>query len=209
MEITWYGHSCFRVTERSMPTIVADPYDHSHAGFKPLKLKADIVTVSHDAPGHNFVDGIKGNEWDIRGPGEYEIGGIFITGVATNEGKKDRNVVYIYDYDGVTIGHLGDMPKVPNQTQVEAFGTVDVLLVPVGGGNALNASKAAEVIAMIEPGLVIPMHYKTTGSSIKLSPLKQFLEEMGLTSSKAQPSLKITQSSIPDETQVIVLEPTT
>jgi L-ascorbate metabolism protein UlaG (beta-lactamase superfamily) len=192
-----------------MPTIVADPYDHAHAGFKPLKLKADIVTVSHEAPGHNFVKGVKGYEWDIRGPGEYEIGGIFITGVATNEGKKDRNVVYIYDYDGVTIGHLGDMSKVPTQTQVEAFGTVDVLLVPVGGGNALNAAKAAEVIAMIEPGLVIPMHYKTTGSDIKLSPLKQFLEEMGLTSGKAQPSIKVTSSSIPDETQVVVLEPST
>lgn len=207
MEITWYGHSCFRVTERSMPTIVTDPYDHSYAGYKPLKLKADIVTVSHEAPGHNYVDGVKGNEWDIRGPGEYEIGGIFITGVATNEGKKDRNLVYIYDYDGVTIGHLGDMSKVPTQTQVEAFGTVDVLLVPVGGGNALSADKAAEVIALIEPGLVIPMHYKTTGSSIKLSPLKQFLEEMGLTSSKAEPSIKVVQSSIPEETQVVVLEP--
>jgi L-ascorbate metabolism protein UlaG (beta-lactamase superfamily) len=190
-----------------MPTIVADPYDHSSVGYQALKLKADIVTVSHDAPGHNFVKGVKGYEWDIRGPGEYEIGGIFITGVATNEGKKDRNLVYIYDYDGVTIGHLGDMPKVPTQTQVEAFGTVDILLVPVGGGNALNAAKAAEVIALIEPSLVIPMHYKTLGSSLKLSPLKQFLEEMGLTSSKAQPSLKVTPSSIPDETEVLVLEP--
>jgi L-ascorbate metabolism protein UlaG (beta-lactamase superfamily) len=190
-----------------MPTIVADPYDHSSVGYRALKLKADIVTVSHDAPGHNFVKGVKGYEWDIRGPGEYEIGGIFITGVATNEGKTDRNLVYIYDYDGVTIGHLGDMPKVPTQTQVEAFGTVDVLLVPVGGGNALNAAKAAEVIALIEPGLVIPMHYKTPGSSLKLPPLKQFLEEMGLTSAKAQPSLKVTQSSIPDETEVLVLEP--
>jgi L-ascorbate metabolism protein UlaG (beta-lactamase superfamily) len=209
MEITWYGHSCFRVTERSMPTIAADPYDHTQVGYQSLKLKADIVTVSHEAPGHNFVKGVKGYKWDIRGPGEYEIGGIFITGVATNEGKKDRNIVYIYDYDGVTVGHLGDMPKVPTQTQVEAFGTVDVLLVPVGGGNALNAARAAEVIAMIEPGIVIPMHYKTPGSSLKLNPLKQFLEEMGLTSSKAQPSLKVTQSSIPDETQVIVLEPTT
>src|SRR3989304_5421831 len=206
MEITWYGHSCFRVTERSMPTIVADPYDHSSVGYQLLKLKADIVTVSHDAPGHNFVKGVKGYQWDIRGPGEYEIGGIFITGVATNEGKKDRNLVYIYDYDGVTIGHLGDMPKVPTQTQVEAFGTVDVLLVPVGGGNALNAAKAAEVIALIEPGLVIPMHYKTPGSSLKLNALRQFLQEMGLSNGKPEPSLKVTRASIPEETKVVVLE---
>jgi L-ascorbate metabolism protein UlaG (beta-lactamase superfamily) len=208
MEITWYGHSCFRVTERSLPTIVSDPYDHGSVGFKALKLKADIVTVSHDAPGHSFVQGVKGSEWEIRGPGEYEIGGIFITGVATNEGKKDRNVVYVYEYDGVTIGHLGDMDKVPTRTQVEAFGTVDVLLVPVGGGNALSSAKAVEVISMIEPGLVIPMHYKVTGSSLKLNPLKPFLQEMGVstTEAKAVPSIKVTRSTIPDETKVVVLD---
>jgi L-ascorbate metabolism protein UlaG (beta-lactamase superfamily) len=162
--------------------------------------------VSHDAPGHNFVKGVKGYAWDIRGPGEYEIGGIFITGVATKETKSDRNMVYVYDYDGVTIAHLGDMDKVPTQTQVEALGTVDVLLVPVGGGNALTAAKAAEVIALIEPGIVIPMHYKVTGSSLKLNALKQFLQEMGLSNEKALPSLKVTRSSVPQETEVVVLQ---
>jgi L-ascorbate metabolism protein UlaG (beta-lactamase superfamily) len=205
MEITWYGHSCFRITERGMPTVVADPYDHESAGFKSLKLKGDIVTVSHDAPGHNFVKGVKGTTWDIRGPGEYEIGGVFLTGVATNEGK-DANVVYIFDYDGVTVAHLGDMHAVPSRTQVEAFGTVDVLLAPVGGGNALTAAKAAEVIALIEPGIVVPMHYKVEGSKLKLNPLKQFLQEMGLTKEKAEASLKVTSSSVPDETKVVVLD---
>lgn len=207
MEITWYGLSCFRVTERGLPTVVTDPYDHAEVGYKALKLKGDIVTVSHDATGHNFVKGVKGYAWDLRGPGEYEIGSILITGVPTSEGKKDRNLVYIFDYEGVTIGHLGDMQSVPTQTQVEAFGTVDVLLVPVGGGNALTAAKAAEVIALIEPGVVVPMHYKTTGTTLKLNPLKQFLEEMGLTGKeKAQPSLKVTRSAVPDETEVVILE---
>jgi len=206
MEITWYGHSCFRVTERSLPTIVADPYDHAKVGYKPLKVKGDIVTVSHDAPGHNFVKGVKGTQWELSGPGEYEIGGIFITGVAIREPKQDRNMVFIFDYDGVAIAHLGDMQKAPTQTQVEAFGTVDVLMVPVGGGNALNAAKAAEVIAMIEPGIVIPMHYKTPGSKLKLNALRQFLQEMGLTNGKPETSLKVTRASIPEETKVVVLE---
>ena len=210
MEINWHGHSCFRVTERGMPSIVADPYDHESVGYKQLKLKADIVTVSHDAPGHNFVKGVKGYAWDIRGPGEYEIGGVFITGVATNEGKQGQNLVYVFDYDGVTVGHLGDMQQVPSRTQLEAFGTVDVLLIPVGGGKALSAGKAAEVIALIEPGLVVPMHYKTTGSTLKLNSLRQFLQEMGLSANeKTQPSLKVSRAAIPDETQVVVLESVT
>lgn len=205
MEITWYGNSCFRITERGMPTVVTDPYDHQSAGFKALKLKGDIVTVSHDAPGHNFVKAAKGASWEIRGPGEYEIGGVFVTGVATSEGK-DPNVVFVFDYDGVTACHLGDMRSVPSRTQVEALGTVDVLLVPVGGGNALTAAKAAEVIALIEPGIVIPMHYKVEGTKLKLNPLKQFLQEMGLSKEKAETSIKVTSSSVPDETKVVVLE---
>ncbi len=192
-----------------MPTVVADPYDHEYVGYKALKLKGDLVTVSHDAPGHNFVKGVKGYAWDIRGPGEYEIGGVFITGVAVNEGKKDRDLVFIFDYEGVNVCHLGDMQAVPSRAQVEAFGTVDVLLVPVGGGKALSAAKAAEVIALIEPGIVIPMHYKTTNSKLKLNPIKQFLQEMGLTAKeKAQPSLKVVKANIPDETQVVILEAT-
>lgn len=205
MEITWYGNSCFRITERSMPTVVTDPYDHASAGFKALKLKADIVTVSHDAPGHNFVKGAKGASWEIRGAGEYEIGGVFVTGVAIKEGK-DTNLVFSYDYGGVNVCHLGDMRSVPSRAQVEALGTVHVLLVPVGGGNALTAAKAAEVIAMIEPGIVVPMHYKVDGTNLKLNPLKQFLQEMGLSKEKAEASLKVTSSSVPNETKVAVLD---
>lgn len=188
-----------------MPTVVTDPYDHASAGFKALKLKADIVTVSHDAPGHNFVKGAKGANWEIRGAGEYEIGGVFVTGIAIKEGK-DTNVVFTYDYGGVSVCHLGDMRSVPSRAEVEALGTVHVLLVPVGGGNALPATKAAEVIAMIEPGIVVPMHYKVDGTNLKLNPLKQFLQEMGLSKEAAEPSLKVTSTSVPNETKVVVLD---
>ncbi|HSF80349.1 MAG TPA: MBL fold metallo-hydrolase [Anaerolineales bacterium] len=211
MEISWYGHSCFRLTERSMATVVTDPFDHATTGYDALKLKADIVTVSHDAPGHNHVSAVKGKSHTLTGPGEYEIGGVFITGVQTNgHGKKAvdelRNTLYVFDYEGVTIAHLGDLRRVPSQTEIEALGTVHVALVPVGGGGGLNAAKAAEVVSLIEPGIVIPMHYQTADSLIKLAPLSKFLKEMGLTNAEAQDSLKVTRSSIPDETRVIVLK---
>lgn len=211
MEISWYGHSCFRLTERSMATVVTDPFDHNSTGYDALKLKADIVTVSHDAPGHNHVSAVKGKKHTLTGPGEYEIGGVFITGVQTNgHGKKavdePRNTLYVFDYEGVTIAHLGDLRRVPSQTEIEALGTVHVALVPVGGGGGLNAAKAAEVVSLIEPGIVIPMHYQTADSLIKLAPLSKFLKEMGLTNVEAQDSLKVSRSSIPDETRVIVLK---
>jgi L-ascorbate metabolism protein UlaG (beta-lactamase superfamily) len=210
MEIVWYGHSCFRLTERNMATVVTDPYDHNSAGYEPLKLKADIVTVSHEAPGHNYVAAVKGKTRLITGPGEYEIGGVFITGVQTNGHSKrtdeePRNTLYVFDYDGITVAHLGDLRRVPTQMEIEALGTVNVALVPVGGGGGLSAAKAAEVVSVIEPGIVIPMHYGTPDSLIKLAPLSKFMKEMGLGSVDAVDSLKVSRGSIPEETRVVVL----
>lgn len=210
MEITWYGHSCFRLTERGLATVVTDPFDNRITGYEALKLRADIVTVSHDAPGHNFTSTVKGKSHVLTGPGEYEIGSVFITGVQTNgHGKRSadepRNTLYVFDYEGVTVAHLGDIRRVPSQTEVEALGTVHVALVPVGGGGGLNASKAAEVVSLLEPGIVIPMHFQTPASLVKLASLSKFLKEMGLGDVQAVDSLKLTRSSVPDETRVVVL----
>lgn len=218
MEITWYGHSCFRLTERSFATVVTDPYDNKSIGYDSLKLRSDIVTVSHDAPGHNNTDAVKGTSHVIDGPGEFEIGGVFVTGVQTEgsgsgkkTSKKDneaplRNTVYVFDYDGITVAHLGDLKEVPTQSEIEALGTINVALVPVGGGSALNAAKAAEIISLVEPNLVIPMHYSTPASKVSLDELNKFIKEMGLSKPETQPSLKVTRSGLPNETHVVVLD---
>ena len=218
MEITWYGHSCFRLTERNYATVVTDPYDSKSIGYDSLKLRSDIVTVSHDAPGHNNRDSVKGTSHVIDGAGEFEIGGVFITGVQTDGGgsgkknsKKDdgasaRNTIYVFDYDGITVAHLGDLKEVPTQSEIELLGTINVALVPVGGGGGLNAAKAAEVISLIEPNLVIPMHYSTPVATVSLDSLNKFIKEMGLSKADTQPSLKVTRSGLPNETHVVVLD---
>jgi L-ascorbate metabolism protein UlaG (beta-lactamase superfamily) len=211
MEITWYGHSCFRLTERNFATVVTDPFNNKTAGYDALKLKAEIVTISHDAPGHNNSDAVKGVSHVLTGAGEFEIGGVFITAVQTDGGGKKakdrvRNTLYVFDYDGITVAHLGDLQSVPTQSEVEALGTVNVALIPVGGGSSLNAAKAAEVISLLEPNLVIPMHYSTPASKVSLDSLNKFLKEMGLSKPQTQASLKVTRSGLPDETHVIVLD---
>jgi L-ascorbate metabolism protein UlaG (beta-lactamase superfamily) len=220
MEITWYGHSCFRLTERNYATVVTDPFDNKSIGYDSLKLRSDIVTVSHEAPGHNNIDSVKGTSHIINGPGEFEIGGVFVTGVQTDgsgSGKKKskskedgtaslRNTIYVFDYDGITVAHLGDLSDVPTQSEIESLGTINVALVPVGGGSALNAAKAAEVISLIEPNLVIPMHYSTPATKVSLDALNKFIKEMGLSKAETQPSLKVTRSGLPNETHVVVLD---
>jgi L-ascorbate metabolism protein UlaG (beta-lactamase superfamily) len=210
MEINWYGHSCFRLTQRGMASIVTDPFDHNVIGYKPLKLKADIVTISHDAPGHSYLPAVKGSPKSIAGPGEYEIGQVFITGVRMSGGGEKstngkQNTLYVFDFDGVNIAHLGDLDRVPNQTEVEALGTVDVVLIPVGGGGGLSAAKAAEVVSLLEPGIVVPMHYNSPDCTVKLDPLDNFLREMGLAKMEAEDSLNVSSSKVPDETRVVVL----
>ncbi len=210
MEITWYGLSCFRLTERGLASVVTDPYDHRITGYEPLKLKADIVTISHDAPGHNNASAVKGKGHVLTGPGEFEIGGVFITGVQTNGVTKrmpdePRNTLYTLDFDGLTVAHLGDLRRVPSQAEIEALGNVHVALVPVGGGGGLSSAKAVEVISLLEPGIVIPMHYSIPGSALKLSALSKFLKEMGLGSVDAVDSLKLSRGSMPEETRVVVL----
>lgn len=212
MEINWYGHSCFRLSERGMATVVINPFDHRLVGYEPLKLKADIVTISQDSPEYNYLPGVKGDPYVITGPGEYEVGNVFITGIQTNGFSKKnqnepRNTLYVIDYNGISVAHLGNLNRVPSQTEVEALGTVHVALVPVGGSNGLTAAKAAEVISLLEPSLVVPMHYATPPSKIKLDPLSKFLKEMGLADAEILPSLKITSAnSLPEETRVVVLD---
>ena len=171
MEITWYGHSCFRISERGMGSVVCDPYDYQAIGYEPLKLKSDIVTISCNKPGHSFTAGIKGEPFIIDGPGEYEINNVFINGYKTN------------------------------------VGTTHILLIPVGGGNALNSSKAVELISMIKPNVVIPMHYAVPLTKPNLDPLSKFLKEMGITQTEdVYSSYKITNiAQLPEETKVIIL----
>lgn len=210
MEITWYGHSCFRLTERGLASVVTDPYDHKAIGYKPLSLRGHIVSISHHAPGHNNISVVKTKPRVISGPGEFEIGGVFVTAVQTNGYKRDKsekkNILCVFDYDGITVAHLGDIRRVPSQSQVEALGTVNIALVPVGAGNGLNAAKAAEVVSLLEPGIVIPMHYNTPDCKLKLDSLDKFIKEMGLSNIEPISSLKITKSAIPSETKVVVLD---
>lgn len=209
MEITWYGHSCFRFTERNRISIVTDPYSEA-IGLPPLRLKADVVTISHDEPGHNHYAAIKGTPHVLGGPGEYEIGGVFITGIPLHyiQGDAARwNIAYKFDYDDLTVAHLGDLAHIPDQSTLEQFGEVHVLLLPVGGGMGLRASQAAEVVALIEPRFIVPMHYALPDLRFELDPVDKFLKAMGISAAQEMDSLKISGGEMEEQSQVILLKP--
>ena len=119
-----------------------------------------------------------------------------------------RNTAYVIELDDVRICHLGDIGHVPTPEQVEELSGVDILLAPVGGTNTIDAASAAETISLLEPKLVIPMHYKTSASKDDLEPLDRFLKEIGakMANDERQPKLAITKSTLPSETKVQVLD---
>jgi len=212
MEIVWHGLSCFRFMERGLGSVVTDPYG-PESGLPDLKLRADIITISHDEPCHNNEKAVRGSRRVITGPGEYEIGGVFITGLSIMRKKDSKQnnsqpkTMYVFDFDGLRVAHLGNLSYVPSQAQIEDVGAVQIALVPVGGGGVLSPSQASEVISLIEPSIVIPMQYKTGKEAVKLGSVTPFLKEMGIASLESLPSLKISQSGLSEETQVVLLSP--
>ena len=209
MDISWLGHSCFKIRGRHA-TVITDPYPPS-LGYSLGKPTARIVTVSHQHSGHSYVQGIGGEPMLVTKPGEYEIGGILIIGVATfhdrEKGRKrGKNTVYLMEVDELSVCHLGDLGHVLTAEQVEEIGNVDVLLLPVGGVSTLNAPMAAEVIRQIEPKAVVPMHYKTQALNWELEPAERFLKEIGVKQITPSPKLSLTKSSLPASTQVFLLD---
>lgn len=211
MEITWYGQTCFRLSERGLATVVTDPYPPD-VGLSFSRPRADVVTVSCDDSQCRHTSVVRGPFKIFDGPGEYEVGGVFITGIATfADGKRGAsrglNTVFTFDFGGLTVCHLGRLGHVPTQSQVENLGTVNILLVPVGSGGSLSPARASEVISLFEPSLVVPMYYKIRGLKANLGTLGRFMKEMGLERVDSQNVLKVGRSDLSEETRVIVLEP--
>ena len=209
VEITWLGHSCFRI-KGSHVSIITDPYPPD-LGYSLGKPADRIVTVSHQHPSHNFIQGVGGEPKSVEGPGEYEISGVLIIGVTTfhddEKGSvRGKNTVYLMEVDGVSVCHLGDLGHALTTEQTEEIGDVDVLLLPVGGISTIDATVAAEVIRQLEPQAVIPMHYKTPAISRQLDPVEKFLKEMGIEKMEPRPKLSITKSTLPTSTQVFLLD---
>jgi L-ascorbate metabolism protein UlaG (beta-lactamase superfamily) len=207
MEISWLGHSCFQLRGKNV-TLITDPFS-PQPGHSLGKISAPIVTISHNHPGHNFVESVAGDPRIVRGPGEYEISDVLITGVASYHDNKHgqelgRNTIYVIHMDDLIICHLGDLGHILQEEQLEEVAVADVLLIPIGGQHTINAAQAAEVISQVEPHIVIPMHYNPSVGDAP-DPLDKFCREMGIEAITPQPKLSITRSALPAETQVIIL----
>jgi L-ascorbate metabolism protein UlaG (beta-lactamase superfamily) len=209
MEITWFGHSCFRIKGKEAVVLI-DPCPET-TGYTLGKVQADIVAISHAHPGHSYLDTLQEGYRAIKGPGEYEIKDTYITGTGTfhddAQGKKSgKNTVYVIEMEGVTLCHLGDLGHSLTPEVTGELGNINVLFVPVGGHSTIWAQAAADLVRNLNPGYVIPMHYKTEAEKADLEFAEKFLKELGIKELATQPKLIVTRTNIPASTQVIMLD---
>jgi len=183
MNIKWLGHACFKISSERGTIIVTDPFDES-VGYPMPNVRADIVTSSHSHFDHNYFKAIKGNFDIVDTVGEHDIKGIKIKGVSTfhdeEQGtKRGKNIVFVFDIDGIKVCHMGDLGHILTERQIEEIGSVDVLLIPVGGYYTIDAKQAVEVMNQLKPKITIPMHYKTELINFPIDTVDNFLSMTG------------------------------
>lgn len=211
MELTYIGHSCFHIKGKKT-SLVIDPYNPEMLGYKMPKQNVRILLNTHNHEDHSYNSQVN-HEYLINNPGEYEIDDVYVTGVQTyhddKEGKeRGSNTIYSIDIEGINIVHLGDLGHQLDEKAVSKLGVVDILLIPVGGKYTIDSFEASKIISLLEPKIVIPMHYKTDDSKLnELAEISNFLHEMGEKNPQIEDSLKLQSAPTNEDTKIIILKP--
>ncbi len=205
--LRWLGHACF-VLQAPQTTIVFDPFPSNQVGYKPFKVRADLVLISHHHFDHDFIRGVQGKPKVIDTPGEHKVGPVHIVGFKTSHGDgRGSNTVFVVEVAGLRIAHCGDLGVLPSDAELKRWGHVDVLLVPVGGYYTIDADQAWQLVQRLKPSVVIPMHYGHPQSKIReLAPLETFLKGKRSVRRFSGNSLSLDKKALPQKTEIWVLQ---
>jgi L-ascorbate metabolism protein UlaG (beta-lactamase superfamily) len=218
MELTWYGRTCIRLRGRDA-VVVADPYQ-SVVGPTGRGITGEIVTYSHpdDSPlpkakgkrsrdGTTLLPSSLEEAFVLDGPGEYEVHDVLLTGVRTYRdddkgATRGKQVAFVVELDGMHTIHLGEIGHLLTEEKLGDIGSVDIACVPIGG--ALSPTKTAELVAQLDPRIVVVMPLDEESAETQTA-VARFFHEMGGDPSP-QPKLSVTISVLPAETTAVLLE---
>lgn len=217
MKLRWLGHACF-VMETPELKIFTDPFGEE-VPYPGINEAADVVTVSHEHHDHNAVDKVQGDTQVLRGLDEQtkkarrleaEIKGAKFRTVPSyhddQEGKlRGENAIFVMDIDGISVAHLGDLGEKLTDSQVEEIGKVNVLLIPVGGYYTIDAATAKQIVELLKPDIVVPMHFKTKYvESWPIAPVDGFVQGMENVTRFEGNEATLDKEAFPDQMQVWV-----
>jgi len=219
MEITYLGHSCFKLKNKGGITLLIDPFDKDFVGLPLAKEMVDIAISTHDHNDHNALSMVEGpvnraETFMITKEGDYEIGGVEVGMMRSFHDSKEgaesgKNLMALIRMDGLTVLQTGDLGHKLTESQIEKMGDIDVLCVPVGGTYTLSVEDVVSLVKDISPSYVIPMHYKVPGINESMSallPVENFVEKMKLPLvGEPVHKYKVDTGSLPDDTQVLVM----
>jgi len=179
MKIKWFGHASFLIENERGIKIVTDPFDET-LGYKLPRVKANIVTVSHEHFDHNFVRGVKGKPVVFKGPVKRESHKMEFRGISSYHdsvfgAQRGDNTIFTINADDLNLCHLGDLGHLLDEDKLNEIGKVDILFIPVGGYYTINHEQAEQIIDKIMPKVIIPMHYKTDAINFSIDPVDLFI----------------------------------
>ncbi len=153
------ANNCFKIVTSDGVTIITDPYGMTE------NIAPDIVTVSHDHSDHSDLSHLRGTDYTLLAkPGEYEVGGISIVGVAGQHNQGDwrvTNTIFVFDFGGMRVAEFASQGQIPSDEMLDQIGDVDVLFIQVFGDDVpdkLSLDEAIEVINQLQPTIIIPEH---------------------------------------------------
>jgi L-ascorbate metabolism protein UlaG (beta-lactamase superfamily) len=211
MRIKWLGHSSFLITSDTGTRIVTDPYTPGrNYSYGEITEVADIVTVSHEHGDHNNVSTVRGQPQVLNTPGTSKVNGIKVLGIATHHddaggSQRGTNTVFCFEVNGVRVCHLGDLGHILSDMVVAEIGTVDILLVPVGGLFTINADVATTICNRLSPKVIIPMHYKTEKCALPIGGVDDYLKGKTNVVRLDVAEIEFTSDTLPAAAQTIVL----
>jgi L-ascorbate metabolism protein UlaG (beta-lactamase superfamily) len=206
MELSFYGANCVRLSSKKAQIVVDDNLDK--VGLKQVTKPTDIsLRTSLEFPEH------KDAAFTAELPGEYEVAGVVIRGIAArshmDEEGKNSAVIYTIQADESKVVILGHIFPELSESQLEQIGMVDAAVVPVGGsGYTLDGIGALKVIKQIEPKVVIPTHYadKAIKYEVPQAELAEAVKNLGMEVSEKVDKFKIKPAELSDSTRLVVLE---
>ncbi|MDD2889160.1 MAG: MBL fold metallo-hydrolase [bacterium] len=183
MKIKYLAHSSFLFETREGIKIITDPYKSDGLGgkikYNPITEKTDIVLISHEHMDHNYTDNIPGNPTIIKNLGVSTVNGITFNGILSyhdnvSGSQRGKNTIFVFKADGITFCHTGDLGHLITPELKNNIGKIDVLFIPIGGTYTITSEEAQKVVDTLGPMIVIPMHYKTSGTTLPISNLEEF-----------------------------------
>ena len=213
MLITYHGHSEFLLESADGYRLLTDPFD-SHVGYPIQPVRADACLVSHGHGDHSYTEKLTGQPVILNQPGETRLA--IHTKVCSMSGwhdnangaKRGSTLLTVIEMDGLRIGHLGDLGCMPDEKQTEFLKDLDLLLIPVGGYYTIDGETAANIVRLIQPHTVIPMHYTTQyNRDWPITDATPFLTAMDLENVTPMPLMRVTRGDISCLPSVCVLLP--